>query len=59
MQVKRQHVIEILQKAGLPDIARDADQRLPDPIDYDDAASFLAGYGISKDELISRVGGSP
>lgn len=59
MQVKRQHVVDILRKAGLPDVAADADQLLPDPIDYDDAAAFLARYGISKDELISRVGGSP
>jgi hypothetical protein len=59
VQVKRQHVIDVLRKAGLPDVAEDADQLLPDPIDYDDAASFLARYGISKDELISRVGGSP
>jgi hypothetical protein len=59
VQVKRQHVVDILRKAGLPDVAADADQLLPDPIDYDDAAAFLARYGISKDELISRVGGSP
>jgi hypothetical protein len=59
VQVKRQHVIDILRKAGLPDVAADVDQLLPDPIDYDDAASFLARYGISKDELISRMGGSP
>jgi hypothetical protein len=59
VQVKRHHVVDILRKAGLPDVATDADQLLPDPIDYDDAAAFLARYGISKDELISRVGGSP
>jgi hypothetical protein len=59
MQVARQHVVEILKKAELPEVAEQAGQVLPDPVDYDVAAAFLAGYGISKDELISRVGGSP
>ena len=32
---------------------------LPDPVDLDRAAQFLAPYGITKDALISRMGGSP
>lgn len=32
---------------------------LPDPVEYNHAARFLAHYGITKDELISRRGGSP
>jgi hypothetical protein len=45
--------------AGLPDLADEAQRVLPDPVEYDHAARFLAQYGITKDELISRRGGSP
>ena len=59
MEVPRQHVVHILRVAGLPDVADEAQRVLPDPVEYDDAARFLARYGITKDELISRRGGSP
>ena len=59
MQVTRQHVVDILRIAGLPELAGEADRVLPDPVEYNHAAPFLAQYGITKDELISRVGGSP
>ena len=32
---------------------------LPDPVDLDQACQFLAPYGITKDFLVSRLGGSP
>ena len=59
MQVTRQHVVDILRTAGLRELAEEAHRVLPDPIGYNHAARFLAEYGITKDELISRMGGSP
>lgn len=59
MQVARQHVVDILLIVGLPELAREAHWVLPDPVEYNHAARFLAQYGITKDELISRRGGSP
>ena len=59
MRVTRQHVIDILRIAALPDVAEEASRLLPDPVEYDRAERFLAQYGITKDELISRRGGSP
>ena len=59
MQVTRQHVVDILRIAGLPELAEEARRMLPDRIDYNAAEHFLAQYGITKDELISRRGGSP
>ncbi len=59
MRVARQHVVDILQTAGLPELAEEAHRVLPDPVEYNHAARFLALYGITKDELISRRGGSP
>jgi len=59
MEVSRQHVVHILRVAGLPDLADEAQRVLPDPVEYDYAARFLARHGITKDELISLRGGSP
>jgi hypothetical protein len=59
MQVTRQHVVDILRTAGLPDLAQKAHRVLPDPVEYIHAERFLARYGITKDELISLRGGSP
>ena len=59
MLVTRQHVLDILRMAALPDVAEEASRVLPDPVEYQLAERFLAQYGITKDELISRMGGSP
>ena len=59
MQVARQHVVELLRGSGLPELAEEARRTLPDPVEYDRAERFLAQFGITKDELISRAGGSP
>ncbi|WP_302931576.1 hypothetical protein [Actinomadura sp. WMMA1423] len=40
-------------------MAREAERVLPDPVEYERAAELLSRYGITKDELISRRGGSP
>jgi len=59
MQVARQHVVDVLRTAGLPQVADEAGRSLPDPVDMERAAQFLQRYGITKDVLISRMGGSP
>jgi hypothetical protein len=59
MQISRQHVIGILQTAGLQELAAEARRALPDPVEYDQAADFLAEHGITRDELTSRMGASP
>ncbi len=59
MQVTRQHVVDILRTARLPELAEEARRTLPDPVEYNHAARFLFQYGITKDDLISRMGGSP
>jgi len=58
-QVTRQHVVEVLRTAGLPEVADEANRSLPEELDLERAADFLARYGITKDALISRMGGSP
>ena len=59
MQVTRRHVVDILRMAALPDLAEEALRALPDPVEYRHAERFLFQYGLTKDELISRRGGSP
>ena len=59
MQVTREHVVGILRMVALPDLAEEARRVLPDPVEYNYAERFLAQYGLTKDELISRRGGSP
>ena len=59
MQITREHVVGILRMVALPDLAEEARRVLPDPVEYTFAERFLAQYGLTKDELISRQGGSP
>jgi len=39
--------------------ADEADRSLPDTLDLEDAVQILQRQGITKDMLISRMGGSP
>lgn len=59
MQIARQHVVDVLRTAGLAQVADEATRSLPDEVDLEVAAQFLQRYGITKDVLISRMGGSP
>jgi hypothetical protein len=59
MQCARQDVIDVLRRTGLPELAEEALRVLPDPVDLDYAAAILQSYGVTKDELIDRMGGSP
>ena len=59
VQLTRQHVIDVLRRAGLPEMAEDALHVLPDPVDSEQVEAWAVPYGINVDELISRMGGSP
>jgi len=59
MQLSRQDVVDILRKTGFSEAADKAIRELPDPVDLDRAAEWGAQYGVTRDELISRMGGSP
>ena len=59
MIVTRQHVIDILRRAGFTEEAEELSRTLPDELDLDDVEGILMPYGISRDELTSRMGGSP
>ena len=59
MQVSRQNVVDTLREWGFTQVAEEASRLLPDPVDLEQAYEFSERHNISRDELISRMGGSP
>jgi hypothetical protein len=59
MLIPKHEIARRLRSAGLPHVAEEAERSLPDEVDLEQAAEFGARYGITRDELISRMGGSP
>lgn len=59
MQLSRQYVVDLLQKAGLPDVAEEARRILPDSVEREQLTDWAAARGIYWDEIQSRMGGSP
>jgi hypothetical protein len=54
------HFEETLRQVGTPpETIRKILDPLPDPIDLDKCGEVLQEYGISRDQLVSRMGGSP
>lgn len=59
MQYSRQELVDMLRKAGLPEAADDANEELPDPVSLEYVEKWGAKHGITRDVLISQMGGSP
>ncbi len=59
MMMRKHEIVRMLRKAGLSEAAEDAERSLPDEVELERAQEFGARYGITRDELISRMGGSP
>jgi hypothetical protein len=59
VQHSRQEIVDLLRKAGLPEAADKAMAELPDPVSFEDAEQWGIQYGITRDLLISQMGGSP
>jgi len=49
----------MLRKAGFREAADEAMRDLPDPVDLDHLRDWGAQRGITRDVLISQMGGSP
>jgi hypothetical protein len=59
MPYSRQWVVDTLRHIGYPQAADDAARELPETLELHELQEFGARYGISRDELVSRMGGSP
>jgi hypothetical protein len=59
MAESRQWVVDLLRRMGYAQEADEAARELPDPVDAEQLRAFGDRHGISRDELNSRMGGSP
>lgn len=59
MEYSRNEVVATLQRAGYSEEAKEALHELPDPVDLDSLVAWGQEHGITRDGLISRMGGSP
>jgi hypothetical protein len=58
-QFSRQHVIDVLNRLGYTELAEEASRVLPDPVDVDQLQKLGAQHGLTLNDLISEMGGSP
>ena len=59
MDLSRREIVKELRRAGLADVASAAETSLPDLVDTKVLDQFCAVYGLSRESLIDRMGGSP
>jgi hypothetical protein len=51
---------QLMRRLGLPEeTIAEISAQLPDPVDLDAAGPLLLSYGLTRDAVISRLGGSP
>jgi hypothetical protein len=55
----RRQMIAFLRRLGYTQAADEAERVLPDPVSMEQFCKFAESYGIARDEVISRMGGSP
>ena len=58
MPYSREHFALTLRRTGFPEAAEQALRVFPDPVEGNQIAAFLAPYGTTLDELVSRMGGT-
>jgi hypothetical protein len=59
MEYSLQHLVHVLRRTGLAEVADEAERTLPDPVDSATIERFCAAHGLTKDTLMNRMGGSP
>jgi hypothetical protein len=59
MSQDRRWVIDLLHRLGYTRAAEEAARELPDPVTMEEIRKFGDRHGISRDELMSEMGGSP
>jgi hypothetical protein len=59
MSYARQEIVATLRRTGYPELADEAERELPDQVDLEQVQAFLRPHGVTKDDIISGMGGSP
>jgi hypothetical protein len=57
--VSMQYVVDELNRLGYRELAGEASRDLPDPVDINQLEAWCMQHGLTRDEVISRLGGSP
>ena len=55
----RKYMADRLRRLGFPELAEKALTELPDQVSVDQLEAWTGQYGVTMDEAISRMGGSP
>jgi hypothetical protein len=60
VKLKKKDFLHVLRRAHIPEeTIKLANEQLHDPVDEERDGTFLVRHGLDRDELISRMGGSP
>jgi len=59
MQYSRQYVVDVLRTLRYPELADEAARDLPDPVDFNRLGAWLMQHGLTRDAIVSQMGGSP
>jgi len=59
MQYSKQDVVDTFRRYGYPQLADEASRDLPDPVDFDELQAWSLRHGLTHDDIVSRLGGSP
>jgi hypothetical protein len=59
MSQDRQWFLHTLRRLGYTEAADAAERELPDPVSLEELKEFTDRYNISRDEVMSQMGGSP
>jgi hypothetical protein len=59
MQYRRQTVVDVLHTLRYPELADEASRDLPDPVDINRLEEWMMQHGLSHDDMVSQMGGSP
>jgi uncharacterized membrane protein len=59
MSQDRQWFVNMLRRLGYTEAAEEAERELPDPVSLEELKTFADRYNISRDEVMSQMGGSP
>lgn len=59
MKQSRDKIVDLMRRTGHTRAADLAEQELPDPVDLEQVIEFSSKHGITRDDLISQMGGSP
>ena len=59
MSQDKQWFVDTLRRLGYTEAADTAERELPDPVSLEELKKFADRYAISRDEVMSQMGGSP